>query len=208
MRNEETVLANHLRQEDARVFADPVGDQVIVKRFLGVARPAHEPAHVARRERVRVLGTEIARRIERAVGNHHLHRHAAARDRRIQLVAVLHADSRTAGEHARAARRSAVRDAQLRVLAVRHDVLGVELSIGHHLRQRHHRCRIRPDGVGGDHIDVGVFGCLRRSDAAVDPNRLLSSFDKRCHVSLRAVHLLADANLVGQSAAADCRFSP
>src|SRR6266851_10481415 len=104
MRDKETILTNHLRQQNTRVFADPVADYVIVKRFLGVTGPAHEPTHVARGERVRVLGTKIAWRIKRAVGNHHLHRHAAARDRRIKFVAVLHADTRTAGENARATR--------------------------------------------------------------------------------------------------------
>ena len=149
--------------------------QVIVERLLRVARPAHQPAHVAGRERVGVFGSEVARRIERAVGNHHLHGHAAAGDRRIQLVGVLHADAGAAGEDARAARRRAVRDAQLRVLAVGHDVLGVELAVGHHLRERHHGRGVGPDRVRRDDVDVGVLGGLRRRDAAVHPHRLLLS---------------------------------
>src|ERR1700721_1524744 len=100
---EESVLANHLRQQNAWVFTDAISDQVIVERFLSVAGPAHYPAHVARRKRIRVLRSQISRRIERAVGNHHLYRHAASRDRRIKLVGKLHAYARTAGEYARAA---------------------------------------------------------------------------------------------------------
>jgi hypothetical protein len=67
------------------------------------------------------------------------------------------------------------------VLAVGHDVLGVEFSVGHHLRERHHRRRVRPDRVGRNHIDIGVLGGLRRSDAAVDPDRFLFPCRNRCH---------------------------
>jgi len=88
------------------------------------------------------------------------------RDRRVQLVSELHADAGAAGEHACAAGRGAVRDAQLRVFAVGHDVLGVELAVRHHLRERHHRRRVGPDRIGGDHVDVGVLGGLR---AATQP---------------------------------------
>ena len=125
-------------------------------------------------ERVGVLRSEVAGRIERPVGNHHLHRHAAARDRRVQLVRELHADARAAGEHARAARRGAVRDAQLRVLAVGDDVLGVELAVRHHLRQRHHRGGVRADRIRGDDVDVGVLRRLRGRDAAVDADSSFS----------------------------------
>ncbi len=177
VRNEETVLADHLGQEHARVLTDSIGHQVIVERLLRVARPAHEPAHIARRQRVGMLGTEIAGGIERPVGNHHLHRHAAARNRRIQLVGKLHADARAARENTRAARRSAVRDAQLRVLAVGHDVLGVELPVGDHLRERHHRRRVRPDRVGRNHIDVGDTwrpAPMRRSRSSEPSSSFLS----------------------------------
>ncbi len=87
VRNEEAVLADHLWQEHAPILADAIGHQMIIEGFLRVARPAHEPAHVAGRESVGMLGTEVARGIERAVGNHHLHGHAAAGDGRIELVA-------------------------------------------------------------------------------------------------------------------------
>ena len=66
-----------------------------------------------------------------------------------------------------------MRDAQLGVLAVRHDVLGVQLAVGHHLRERDHRRRVGPDRIGRDHVDVGILGGLRRGDAAVDPDLLL-----------------------------------
>ena len=185
VRDEEAILADHLGQKHAGVLADAVGHQVIVERFLRVARPAHEPAHVARRERIGVLGTEIAGWIERAVGDHHLHRHTAARDRRIEFVGKLHADARAPGEHARAAGSRAVRDAQLRMFAIGDDVLGVEFSIGHHLRQRHHRGCVRSDGVSRNHIHVGVLRGLRRRDAAVYPDGSLFYFCNRCHGSLR-----------------------
>ena len=158
---------------------------MIVECFLGIARPAHEPPHVARRERIGVLGTKIARWIEGAVGDHHLHRHTAAGDGGIKFVGKLHADARTSGEHTRAAGSRAVRDAQLRMFAIGHDVLGVEFSVGHHLRQSHHRCRVWPDGVGRDHVDIGVLGGLRRRDAAVYPNGSLFYFCSRWHGSLR-----------------------
>ena len=93
VRDEEPVLAHHLRKEHAGILADPVAEQMVVERFLRVARPSHEPAHVARRERVGVLGPEIARWVERAVGDHHLDGHARARDRRVELVRELHADA-------------------------------------------------------------------------------------------------------------------
>ena len=91
---------------------------------------------------------------------------------RVQLVGELHADARAAREHTRAARRGAVRDAQLRVLAVGDDVLGVQLAIRHHLRQRHHRGGVRTDRIRGDDVDIGVLRRLRRRDAAVDANVL------------------------------------
>ncbi len=144
-----------------------------------------------------MLGTEIAGRIESAIGDHHLHRHTTPRDRRIKLVGELHADPGAAGENARAARCSAVRDAQLRVLAVGHDVLGVEFPIGHHLRERHHRCGIRPDRVGRNHINIGVLGSLRRRNTAVYPDRFLFSFGNRCHGLLRTVRPMADAPIGG-----------
>ncbi len=55
VRNEKAVLANHLRQQHSRIFADAIPHQMIVERLLRVARPAHDPAHVARRKRIRVL---------------------------------------------------------------------------------------------------------------------------------------------------------
>jgi hypothetical protein len=93
VRDEEPVLAHHLRQQDARVLADAERHHVVVERFLRVARPAHEPAHVAGRQRVGVLRSEVAGRIERPVGDHHLHRHTRAGDRRIELVGEVHADA-------------------------------------------------------------------------------------------------------------------
>jgi hypothetical protein len=113
VRHEEAILADHLRQQHARVLADAVRDQMVVERFLRIAGPSHQPAHVARRERVGVLRPEIAGWVEGPIRDHHLHRHAAARDRRVQLVGELHADAGTAREYARTARRCAVRDAQL-----------------------------------------------------------------------------------------------
>src|SRR5215469_1323105 len=81
VRNKEAILADHLREEYARVFPDAIAHQMIVERFLGITGPTHQPAHVAGRECVSMLGTEIARWVEGAVGDHHLHRHAAAGDR-------------------------------------------------------------------------------------------------------------------------------
>src|SRR3979490_2821369 len=201
MRDEEPVLADHLGQKHTRILTDSIGDQVIVESFLGVARPAHQPPHIARRERVGMLGTEIAGRIKRAVGDHHLYRHTAARNRRAEFGRVLHADAGTAGENARAARRSPVRDAQLRVLAIGHDVLGIEFSIGHHLRERHHRRRVRPDRIGRNHIHVGILGGLRRRDAAVYPDRLLffTFSNRRYHGLLHTVRLTANAAIYGYS---------
>jgi hypothetical protein len=96
VRDEEAVLTHHLRQQDARVLANPERHQMVVERFLRIAGPPHQPAHVARRERIGVLRSEVAGRIERPIGNHHLHRHPAARDRRVQLVREVHADARAA----------------------------------------------------------------------------------------------------------------
>ena len=64
-------------------------------------------------------------------------------------------------------------DAQLRVLAIGHDVLGVQFSIGNHLRERHHGRRVRPDRVGRNDIDIGVLGGLRRGDTTVHPDCFL-----------------------------------
>ena len=94
-------------------------------------------------------------------------------------------------------------DAQLRVLAVGHDVLGVEFSIGHHLRERHHRRGVRPDRVGRNHINIGVLGGLRLRDAAVHPDRFLFSFRNRCHGLLRTVRAMADAPIGATHATID-----
>src|SRR6516165_939992 len=67
------------------------------------------------------------------------------------------------------------------MLAVGHDVLGVEFSVRDHLGERHHRRRVRADGIGSDHIHVGVLGGLSGCDATVDPDRLLFGFGNRCH---------------------------
>ena len=186
MGDEETVLADHLRQKDARVLADAIGDQVIIERFLRIAGPTHDPSHVARGERVGVLGTEITGRIKGAVGDHHLHWHATAGDRRIKFVGELHAHSRAAGKDASAARCSTVRDAQLRVLAIGNDIFGVEFTVSDHLSQRHHRRGVRANWVGRNHIDIGILSSLRRRDAAVDSDCSLFYCRSCWHNSLRS----------------------
>src|SRR5262245_28348796 len=100
------------------------------------------------------------------------------------------ADARAAREHARPARRGAMRDAQLRVLTVGDDVLGVQLAVRDHLCQRHHRGGVRTDRVRGDDVDVGVLRRLRGCDAAVDANLLLFTCNS-WHFLLR-VRLKAD----------------
>src|SRR5665213_3419364 len=99
VRDEETVLADHLGQKHTWVFTDSIGNQVIIKGFLCIARPAHQPTHVARRKRIGMLGAEVTWRIESAVGDHHLHRHTAARNRGIELVCELHTYAGAAREN-------------------------------------------------------------------------------------------------------------
>ena len=110
----------------------------------------------------------------RAVGNHHLHtacgcRRSASRARRRYCTPTPELPVNTRAPH----RRRAVRDAQLRVLAVGHDVLGVELAVRHHLRQRHHRRGVGTDRIRGDDVHVRVVRGLRRRHAAVDADRSL-----------------------------------
>jgi hypothetical protein len=76
-----------------------------------------------------------------------------------------------------------MRDAQLRVLAVGDDVLGVQLAVRDHLCQRHHRGGVRTDRIGGDDVDIGVLRRLRGRDAAVDTHLLLLTRDS-CHIQI------------------------
>src|ERR1700722_13422413 len=181
MRNEESILANHLREKDARIFADAISNQMIVESFLRIAGPTHDPAHIARGEGISVLGTEIAGRVEGSVGDHHLHRHAAAGDRRIQFVGELHTHSRTAGEHASTAGGSTVRDAQLGVLAVGHNVFGIEFAVRDHLCEGHHRRGIRTNRVRGNYVDICILGSLRRGNAAIDSDCSLLLYFRCLH---------------------------
>jgi hypothetical protein len=76
-----------------------------------------------------------------------------------------------------------VRDAQLRVLAVSHNVFGIEFTVRHHLRQRHHGGGVGANRIRRNHIDIGIFSGLRRRDAAVDAHRSLFYICQHCHNS-------------------------
>ena len=73
------------------------------------ADSAADPAYVYFKDlgRFKILSrekeVEIARRIERSIGDHHLHRHTAARDWRVEFVRERYSNSRAARENARAA---------------------------------------------------------------------------------------------------------
>src|SRR5215469_3271714 len=51
-------------------------------------------------------------------------------------------------------------------------VLSVQNAVGDELRQVHHDRRVRPDGVRGDDVDVGIQGCICCGGAAVQPEFL------------------------------------
>ncbi len=167
--HEVPVLHHHLRQQHPRVLADGVGDQGLVEDLLRGRGPAHQPAHVPGAQRVGVLGAEVPGRVQGAVGDRHVNRDPCARDDRVHLVAIGHPDAGRAGEGPRPAGPGAERGRELRVLAVGHHVLGVQDPVGHELGQVHHDRRVRPDGVGGDHVDVRVQGRVRRRRASVQP---------------------------------------
>jgi len=62
----------------------------------------------------------------------------------------------------------AVCNAELRVFAIGHNVLGVEFTVGHHLRQRHHGRRVTEvRRIRRDDVDIRILGRLRRGDAAI-----------------------------------------
>ena len=157
----------------------------LVEHLLRGGRPAHQPAHVPGAQRVGVLRAEVARRVQGPVGDRHLDRDAGPGDDRVHLVGVRHADAGGPGVGARPARPGAERGRQLRVLAVRGDVLGVEDAVRDELGQVHHDRGVRPDRVRGDHIHVGVQRRVGGRRAAVQPLPGAGQFSQPLHTVWR-----------------------
>ena len=86
------------------IFTDSVGHQGIVVHLLRGGGPAEEPALVPRRHGIRVLGAEIARRVERTVGNRHLRGVPAAGHGAVDLHGIRHSDAGASGVGASAGR--------------------------------------------------------------------------------------------------------
>ena len=170
VRHEVAVLHHHLRQQHARVLADREGEQRLVEYLLGGRGPAHQPAHVPGAQRVGVLGAEVAGRVQGPVGDRHLDRDARPGDDGVHLVAVGDADPGRPGVGPGPAGSRAEGGGELRVLAVGVEVLGVQDPVGDELRQVHHDRRVRPDRVGGDHVDVRVQRRVRGRGASVLPD--------------------------------------
>src|SRR5262249_57496503 len=70
-------------------------------------------------------------------------------------------------EGARVYRTGVLDDLELRVLAVRDDVLGVELTVGDQFRERVHHLGIGTDRISGDHVHVRQAHAMRDGLTAV-----------------------------------------
>jgi hypothetical protein len=117
--------------------------------------PAEQPADVADHQRVVVLDAERARIVEGAVADEGHHRHAQRRRDHEALHRVHPAHTGRAAEDARADGRGVLDDLELAVLALGHDVLGLQLAARDLLGDRLHDGVVRPDRVRGDHVQVG-----------------------------------------------------
>ena len=107
VRHEVPVLADELGKEHAVVLTDAIIDQAVIERLLRILGPSHEPALIPARHGIGVFRPEVARGIQRAVGDHHLQGDAPARDRRIGLERVGHAHPGASRQGAGPRRRSA-----------------------------------------------------------------------------------------------------
>ena len=166
VRQERTVEGQRHRHPHAGVLGHPVADQHVLKGLLGGRRPAQQPAHVAAGEGVVVLDTEGARVVERTVADQEQNGQPIGGRHHQRLEAIHPAGAAATGERSRTDRAGVLDDLELRMLAVGHDVLGVELAVGDDPGEVVHHLRVRADRVGRDDVHVGQADGLRHRLAA------------------------------------------
>ena len=166
VRQERAVHRQRHRHAHALVLGDAVADEHVLQRLLRRGDPHQEPAHITDRERVVVLHAKRAGIVQRPVADQEEHRQPVGRGDDERLEAVHPAGAAAAGERAGSDRARVLHDLELRVLAVRDDVLSVKLPVRDDLGQHVHDLGVRANRIGSDHVDVSEADRLGHGLAA------------------------------------------
>ena len=150
MRDVERVEVHHHRQQHP--FGDPERLDHRVERLLRALGVVLDPAGVALREAVGLVGPERPRRRQRPVDVGHHDRCARAARVVQQLVHEQQALRGRRREHANAGERGRDAGGHHRVLGLGRDDLGVELAVGLEFGDLLENRRLRRDRIDRDHL--------------------------------------------------------
>ena len=156
-----------------RILRHSVSDEGGVHRLLGGVHPGQHPSQITHRQGVVVFGAKGARIIQGAVADHSHDREPQAGSHGQGLEGIEPAHAARADKDPCPYGRGVLNNLKLGMLALRHDILRIEVAVGDHFGYHLHDRIVGTDRIGRHHIDIDQAAGLGNSLTAADQHLLV-----------------------------------